>query len=49
MNRPISEQTPLGRVTTPEELADAVLFFASPSARAVTGQTLIVDGGLVCG
>ncbi|MGG7645616.1 3-oxoacyl-ACP reductase [Rhodovulum sp. YNF3179] len=45
----IAEQTPLGRVTTPEELADAVLFFASPWARAVTGQTLVVDGGLVCG
>lgn len=45
----IAAQTPLGHVTTPEELADAVLFFASPWARAVTGQTLIVDGGLVCG
>lgn len=45
----IAGQTPLGHVTTPEELADAVLFFASPWARAVTGQTLIVDGGLVCG
>jgi 3-oxoacyl-[acyl-carrier protein] reductase len=28
-------------------LADAVLFFASPWARAVTGQNLVVDGGLV--
>lgn len=45
----IAAQTPLGRVTTPEELADAVLFFASPWARAVTGQNLIVDGGLVFG
>lgn len=44
----IAAQTPLGRVTTPEELADAVLFFASPWGRAVTGQTLVVDGGLVC-
>jgi 3-oxoacyl-[acyl-carrier protein] reductase len=43
----IAEQTPLGRVTTPEDMADAVLFFASPWARAVTGQNLIVDGGLV--
>lgn len=43
----IAAQTPLGRVTTPAELADAVLFFASPWARAVTGQTLVVDGGLV--
>jgi len=45
----IAAQTPLGRVTTPAEMADAVLFFASPWARAVTGQNLIVDGGLVCG
>ena len=33
---------------TPTE-ADAVLFFASPWSRAVTGQNLIVDGGLVKG
>ena len=45
----IAAQTPLGRVTTPEDMADAVLFFASPWARAVTGQNLIVDGGLVFG
>ena len=45
----IADGTPLGRVTTPAELADAVLFFASPWARAVTGQNLIVDGGLVKG
>ncbi|WP_101845697.1 3-oxoacyl-ACP reductase [Halobacillus sp. Marseille-P3879] len=43
----ISENTPLQKVTTPEEAADAVLFFASPWSRAVTGQNLIVDGGLV--
>ncbi|NAZ35714.1 3-oxoacyl-ACP reductase [Rubellimicrobium sp. CFH 75288] len=45
----VAAQTPLGRVTTPAELADAVLFFASPWSRAVTGQNLIVDGGLVFG
>ncbi len=43
----IAAQTPLGHVTTPEEFADAVLFFASPWARSVTGQNLVVDGGLV--
>jgi 3-oxoacyl-[acyl-carrier protein] reductase len=43
----IAGSTPLRRVTTPEEMADAVLFFASPWSRAVTGQNLIVDGGLV--
>ena len=45
----IAANTPLRRVCTPEEAADAVLFFASPWARAVTGQNLIVDGGLVFG
>lgn len=45
----IASQTPLGQVTTPEDMAAAVLFFASPWARAVTGQNLIVDGGLVFG
>ena len=43
----IAQSTPLRRVTTPAEFADAVLFFASPWARAVTGQNLVVDGGLV--
>lgn len=45
----IAEGTPLREVTTPEQFADAVLFFASPWSRAVTGQNLIVDGGLVKG
>ena len=45
----IAALTPLRSVTTPAEAADAVLFFASPWARAVTGQNLIVDGGLVFG
>ncbi len=43
----IAGTTPLRSVTTPAELADTVLFFASPWARAVTGQNLVVDGGLV--
>ncbi|MDV6271698.1 3-oxoacyl-ACP reductase [Rhodococcus globerulus] len=43
----IAESTPLRKVTTPSEFADAALFFASPWSRAVTGQNLVVDGGLV--
>jgi len=43
----VAAGTPLGRVVTPAEFADAVLFFASPWARSVTGQNLVVDGGLV--
>lgn len=45
----IAEQTPLRKVTTPEEFADAILFFLSPWSRSITGQNLIVDGGLVKG
>ena len=43
----IAANTPLRRVPTPAEFADSILFFASPWARAVTGQNLVVDGGLV--
>jgi 3-oxoacyl-[acyl-carrier protein] reductase len=43
----IQSSTPLRKVTDPAEAADAVVFFASPWGRAVTGQNLVVDGGLV--
>ena len=43
----IAGMTPLRSVTTPQEFADAILFFASKWSRAVTGQNLVVDGGLV--
>jgi NAD(P)-dependent dehydrogenase (short-subunit alcohol dehydrogenase family) len=38
--------TPLGRVGTPEDVARAVVFFASDAAEFISGQTLWVDGGL---
>jgi 3-oxoacyl-[acyl-carrier protein] reductase len=40
---------PFGRMGTPEEVAEVVLFLASPRARWVTGQTVIVDGGQMWG
>jgi len=38
--------TPMGRVGTPQDVADAVVFLASPASRFITGQTIGVDGGL---
>lgn len=39
-------QIPIGRLGTPQEVADAVLFLASPSAGYVTGTELHVNGGM---
>ena len=38
---------PLGRLGKPEEVGHAALFFATPEAGYITGQTLVVDGGQV--
>lgn len=43
----LAEQTPLGRLGTPEEVAAAALFLASESAAFITGQVLGVDGGFL--
>jgi 3-oxoacyl-[acyl-carrier protein] reductase len=40
------ERIPLGRLGTPEDVAAAVLYLASPGAGWVTGQTLHVNGGM---
>ncbi len=42
----LKERIPLGRLGTPEEAANAVLFFCSPLSDYVTGETLICGGGL---
>ena len=51
LNDPKAQQTalsriPTGRFATPQEVAAAVVYLASPSAASVTGHTLTVDGGL---
>ena len=37
---------PLGRVAKPGDIADAIAFLLSPEASYITGQALVVDGGL---
>ncbi len=44
----IQRRTPLGRLARIEEIADATLYLCSPSASFVTGQTVVVDGGITC-
>ena len=42
----VTKATPFRRPAKPEEIAEAVLFFTSPAAEFITGQTLSVSGGL---
>ncbi len=41
----IAEQIPIPRLGQPEEIGDAALFLASPAARWISGECLVVDGG----
>lgn len=45
--RDLAEQTPLGRLGTPEDIAHAVAFLASDKASFITGQVLGADGGFI--
>jgi NAD(P)-dependent dehydrogenase (short-subunit alcohol dehydrogenase family) len=45
LEKPFLDRTPLGRWGAPEDIAPVVLFLASSSARFLTGQTILVDGG----
>jgi len=40
---------PMGRIGEPDEIADVIVFLASQGARYMTGQTVVVDGGLLVG
>jgi len=42
---PIEANTPLGRIGTPDEVADVVVFLCSDLARYVTGHSVVIDGG----
>ena len=43
------EHVPMGRFAEPSEIADAIAYLASDQASYITGQTLILDGGLTLG
>ncbi len=42
----IESQTPLGRIGQPQDIATAVVFLASPDSSWITGETLLIAGGL---
>lgn len=42
----LGEETPLGRIGTPAEAAEAICFLASEQASFITGQVLLADGGM---
>ena len=44
----IARRTPLGRLGEPEDVARAVLFLTDPANKFLTGQVVVVDGGLTC-
>ena len=46
MRQRVADASALGHIGQPEDVADAILFFASDYSRHVTGQMILVDGGI---
>ncbi len=46
MRKMFESQTPLGRVGEPDDIAPAAVFFASDDSKWITGETLLIAGGL---
>lgn len=49
MRAAMSENIPIGRMATPQDIANAVLFLASDESAMMTGSTMMVDGGTTAG
>lgn len=45
----VNRRIPLGRHASPEEIAEAFYYLASPAANFITGQTIVIDGGELAG
>jgi NAD(P)-dependent dehydrogenase (short-subunit alcohol dehydrogenase family) len=43
--KPMLDRTPLGRFGKPQEVADCVLYLASPASDLICGETILIDGG----
>jgi 3-oxoacyl-[acyl-carrier protein] reductase len=46
LQKDIESRTPLGRIGRPEDIAPAAVFFASQDSAWITGETLVIAGGL---
>ena len=47
MRNKFAEMTPLGRMGTPADVANAMLFLASDESSYITGTEIVIDGGLM--
>jgi 3-oxoacyl-[acyl-carrier protein] reductase len=43
----LTREIPMQRLAEPEEIAHGALFFSTDESRYITGQSLVIDGGLV--
>lgn len=46
---PLTDSTPIGRLLQADEIAEVIYFLLSPASSAITGQTIVCDGGVLAG